>query len=64
MLPIGAGQTLTVQLSPVNVAITNPLYFNQSRRLSLSIKGEDLVALRQKTITRDEARQRVVDRRF
>jgi hypothetical protein len=64
MLPIGAGQTLTVQLSPVNVAVTNPLYYNPSRRLSLYIKGEDLVALRQKTITRDEAKLRVVDRRF
>jgi hypothetical protein len=64
MLPIAAGQTLTVQLSPVNVAVQNPLYFNPSRRLSLYIKGEDLVALRQKTITRDEAKQRVVDRRF
>ena len=55
MLPIGPGQTLTVQLSPVNVAVQNPLYYNTSRRLSLYIKGDDLVALRQKTITREEA---------
>jgi hypothetical protein len=64
ILPIKEGQWLTVQVTPVDVAITNPLYKNPSRRLILSIKGDDLAALRQKTITREEARLRVVERRF
>ena len=34
------------------------------RQLILSIKGEDLVALRAGKITRDEAKQRIVDTRF
>jgi hypothetical protein len=30
----------------------------------LSLRGEDLLALRQQRITRDEARARILERRF
>jgi hypothetical protein len=62
--PVIAGQWLTVQVTPRDVAVQNMLYRNQSRRLILSIRGDDLDKLRNKTLTRDEALKRVVDRRF
>ena len=35
-----------------------------ARQLVLSIKSEDLIALNEGKITRDEAKQRIVDTRF
>ena len=64
LLPIGPGQMLTVQVTPIDVAITNPIEKNPSRKLNLSIKGEDLELFRQKTLTRDQLRLRIIDRRF
>lgn len=64
MLPMRAGQTLTVACNPVDVLVTNPLYRNTSKKLVLTIKGEDLLALRQGTLTREDAKQRIVERRF
>ena len=49
---------------PVDVLVTNPYYRNTSRKLILSIKGEDLAAFRAGKITRDEVKQRIVDTRF
>jgi len=64
VLQLEANQWLTVAASGVDVAVTNPLYRNPSRKLVLSLKGEDLAALRQQRITRDEARARILERRF
>ena len=64
VLPLRAGQTLTVACNPVDVAVTNPLDKNPSRQLILTIKGEDLLALKQGTLSREEAKQRIVERRF
>jgi hypothetical protein len=64
ILSIKAGQSLTVAAIPVNVVYRNPLYGNQSRQLILSIKGEDLDAFHQGKITRDEAKQKIVETRF
>jgi hypothetical protein len=64
MLPVKDGQSLSVVVVPLDVAVTNPLYFNQSRKLILSIKGEILTALRSGKMTRDEARQKIQDVRF
>ncbi len=64
ILAIERGHWLTVAASGVEEAIPNPLYRSTSRKLILSIKGEDLQALRAGTITRDEARTRIVERRF
>lgn len=64
VLPLKAGQTLTVACIPVDVAVTNTLNRNPSRQLILTIKGEDLVALREGKLSRDDAKQRIIDRRF
>ena len=53
-----------VEAVRVDVLVTNPYYRNTSRKLILSIKGEDLAAFRAGKITRDEAKQRIVDTRF
>jgi hypothetical protein len=64
VLTVKNDQWLTVVAIPIDVLVTNPYYRNTSRKLILSIKGEDLAALRAGTITRDEAKQRIVDTRF
>ena len=61
---IGAGQTLTVACNPVDKLERNPIYRNPSKKLVLQIKGEDLVALRENKISRAEAKQRIIERRF
>jgi len=65
MLPtLTTGQTLTVACNPVDVLERNPLYRNTSRKLVLQIKGEDMVALREGKLSREEAKQRIIERRF
>jgi hypothetical protein len=64
ILPIETGQWLHVAANGVDVAITNPLYRNRSRKLILSLKGEDLAAFRRGEISRDEVRTRIIERRF
>jgi hypothetical protein len=64
VLSLEDGQWLTVAASGADVFVRNPLYRNQSRKLILSILGEDLRALRAGEITVDEARSRIVERRF
>jgi hypothetical protein len=57
-------QWLTVVAIPIDVLVTNPYYRNTSRKLILSIKGEDLAAFRAGKITRDQAKERIIDTRF
>ena len=64
VLPLRAGQTLTVACIPVDVAVTNPVNRNPSRQLILTIKGEDVIALRDGKLSREEAKQRIIERRF
>lgn len=64
VLPLRPGQTLYVACSPVDRMVTNPLYRNQSKKLVLFIKAEDLLALRQGLISREETKQRIAERRF
>jgi hypothetical protein len=65
MLPlVSTGQTLTVACNPVDVLVTNPLYRNTSKKLVLQIKGEDLVAMREGKLSREDAKQRIIERRF
>jgi hypothetical protein len=64
VLTLRDGQWLTVAAIPVDVLVTNPMYRNTSRKLVLSIKGEDLAAFRAGKITRDEAKQRIIETRF
>ena len=64
ILPLKEGQKLTVACNPVDVAVTNPLNRNPSKQLILTFKGEDVLALRQGTLSRDDAKQRIIERRF
>ena len=64
VLPLGKDQTLTVACIPVDVTMTNPLSRPPSKQLVLTIKGEDLLALRQGTLSREDAKQRIIERRF
>ncbi len=65
MLPLlTTGQTLTVACNPVDVLVNNPIYQNRSKKLVLQIKGEDLVAMREGKLTREQARDRIIERRF
>ncbi len=64
VLSLRDNQWLSVAVVPVDVAVTNPLYRNTSRKLILSIKGEDLAAFRAGRLTREEAKLKIVDTRF
>lgn len=63
-LPIREGQALTLVVgNVVSTSMLNPLA-GPERMLYLRIKAEDLIALRQNRITRDEARQRIKEWRY
>jgi hypothetical protein len=64
VLSMKDGQWLSVVAIPVDALVTHPYYRNQSRKLILSIKAEDLAAYRAGRITRDEVKLKIVDRRF
>jgi hypothetical protein len=66
VLQLRPGQWLTVAASGVDDAFvsSNPLYRSPSRKLVLSIKADDLLAFRRQDISRDEARSRILERRF
>jgi hypothetical protein len=64
VLAIKEGQTLTVACNPVDVGLNSRSLRTPSKQLILSIKGEDLHAFRKGTLSRDEAKQRIVERRF
>ena len=62
-LPIPDGQTLTVFAGELLPPGTSPLA-QRSRLLILTIKGEELLALRRQQINRDQARERIKESRF
>jgi hypothetical protein len=62
-LPLKDGQTLTIVVGVINDGPSTSLA-NVPKRLYLSIKGEDLVALKQGRITRDEAKSRITESRY
>ena len=62
-LPVPDGQTMTVFAGELLPSGTNPLA-QRSRLLILTIKAEDLLALRRQQITRDQARERIRESRF
>jgi hypothetical protein len=64
MLSLKPGQTLQLVDIPIDSAVQNQVYSSQSRKLILSIQGDDLRAFHEGKITRDEAKQRIVEKRF
>lgn len=66
-LPLNAGERVTIvakDMLDVMPVQTRQLGATTSRQLILTIKSEDLLAFRQGKITRDEAKQKIVDTRF
>jgi hypothetical protein len=62
-LPIPSGQTLTVIAGELQIVPATP--FNpRSRMLILQLKGEDLTALRENRIDREEAKKRIKESKF
>ena len=67
MLPLKPGEQVTIvakDMLDVQPAQPTDLSSRAFRQLILSIKSEDLLAFRQGKITRDEAKQKIVDTRF
>lgn len=62
-VPVPDGQALTVMAGELPPDGINPLA-QRSRLLILTIKAEDLLALRQQKITREQARERIKESRF
>lgn len=62
-LPIADAQTLTVIVTTGSAPQMNPMA-PRDRKLHLTLKGEDLLALRQNRITRDQARARIIEKRY
>jgi len=64
VLAVAAGERLSVVVSGIEHPNPNPLYRASTQKLILTISGSDLIELRQGRISRDEARQRIVEERF
>jgi hypothetical protein len=64
-LPLNPGETVTIIARDMPQPIQRgALTANESRQLILTMKTDDLIALRGQKITRDEAKQKIVDTRF
>jgi hypothetical protein len=62
-LPITDAQTLTVIVSTGAMPQMNPMA-PRDRKLHLTLKGSDLLALRKNDITREQARTRITEKRY
>lgn len=64
VLSLGPDDHLTVAVSGIDRPEPNPLYRSSQAKLLLTIKAGDLAEFRQGRITREEARQRILEERF
>jgi hypothetical protein len=67
MLPLKAGEQVTIvakDMLDVQTLQPTDLSSRSYRQLILSIKSEDLLAFRQGKVTRDQAKEKIVDTRF
>ncbi len=62
-VPLKDGERLEITASGLDI-VRAPLYPDNSRKLMLVISAADLVAFRQAKITREEAKARIVERRY
>jgi hypothetical protein len=62
VLKLGDQEHLTISASGIDSPNANPLY--RERKLILTITGADLNAFQQNRITRDQAKERIVEDRF
>nr|PZN85828.1 MAG: hypothetical protein DIU54_08755 [Acidobacteriota bacterium] len=64
VLTLGPNEHLTVAVSGIDRPQPNPLYRSNPAKLVLTIKGADLAEFRQGRISREEARERILEERF
>jgi hypothetical protein len=62
-VPLKDGERLVIDASGLDI-VRAPLYPDNSRKLMLVISAADLTAYRQAKITRDEAKARIIERRY
>jgi hypothetical protein len=63
-LPLKEGQAFTVSVGAAAAPGPPGRLEAVGRRLYLTLKADDLIALRANRITRDEAKSRIVERRY
>lgn len=64
VLAIAPGEWLTVVVSGIDYPDPNPLYRSNPNKLILRMSGADLVEFRQGRLTREQAKERIVEERF
>ena len=64
VLPVKEQDRVIISASGFPTTGGNPLYQQSNRKLVLTIKGSDLIELRQGKISRDEARARIKETRY
>lgn len=64
VLVVAPGEHLTVVVSGIDQPTPNPLYRASSNKLILTITASDLIEWRQGRLTRDQAKERIVQERF
>ena len=64
VLPVKEQDRVIITASGFPITGGNPLYQPSNRKLVLTIKGSDLIELRQGKISRDEARARIKETRY
>ncbi|HEX5214772.1 MAG TPA: hypothetical protein VFV98_04885 [Vicinamibacterales bacterium] len=64
VLPVKEQDKVTISASGFPIMGGNPLYPQSNRKLVVTIKGSDLIELRQGKISRDEAKSRIKESRY
>jgi len=64
VLLVAPGEHLTVVVSGIDQPSPNPLYRANSNKLILTIEASDLMEWRQGRLTREQAKERIVQERF
>jgi len=64
VLPVKEQDKVTISASGFPITGGNPLYPQSNRKLVVTIKGSDLIELRQGKISRDEAKSRIKESRY
>lgn len=64
MLPLAAGESLSIAVRGIDRPDPNPLYRRSSNKLVITIHAVDLVDFRQGRLTREQVKDRIAQERF